>query len=255
MSSFACRSPWCGGFCFRLLTARALFEVSSWTPGGVVGWVGSSGLVVAQAGCVQTMSKPAAALGNLKSAANPLKQPCLSCGTRSRREFSTCAGSCAAGTPRRAVSSRRRTSTLRCARPKSAARALEPFEIPLEEGDVKQDGVVLRGEGGAGKAARLPGRCGLPVRGACIAAWWSSGAQAMLQLEPFSAEQMQELLEEGIECKVLAVTKKAVVEARLNPDGKVRDVAANRIISAASILALVQTRRLPACQGRDPGAL
>ena len=89
------------------------------------------------------------------------------------------------------------------------------------------------------------------------------GAQAML-LEPFSAEQMESLetmLQNGFECKVLAVTKKAVVEARLNPNGKVRDVAANRIISAveppdtALYRASLQARRVPARQGRDPGAL
>ena len=119
---------------------------------------------------------------------------------------------------------------------------------------MKQDGVVLRGEVGRAKLRGFQGDAVFRF-GSVYCRLVELGAQAMLQLEPFSAEQMQELLEEGIECKVLAVTKKAVVEARLNPDGKVRDVAANRIISAASILALVQTRRLPACQGRDPGAL
>ncbi|CAE7432606.1 unnamed protein product [Symbiodinium sp. KB8] len=118
-------------------------------------------------------------------------------------------------------------------------KALEPFEIPLQ-GDVKQDGVVLRGELGREKLRGFQGDAVFKFGGVhCRLV--ELGAQATLQLEPFSAEQMESLetmLQNGFECKVLAVTKKAVVEARLNPNGKVRDVATNRIISAASLLTL-----------------
>ncbi|CAE7902203.1 unnamed protein product [Symbiodinium necroappetens] len=124
--------------------------------------------------------------------------------------------------------------------PQAQAPGEPPFEIPLEEGDVKQDGVVLRGEVGREKLRGFQGDAVFQF-GRVHCRLVELGAQAMLQLEPFSAEQMESLqtmLQNGFECKVLAVTKKAVVEARLNPNGKVRDVAADRIISAASLLTL-----------------